>query len=121
MSKSQIMDSLIKMSSAMLVSLEAIEDNDSRMDIVEAFLEDRQSLVDALKGLDETEDPVQQEKLFEMDIRIRDSVETWLQDSDAQIKAIQNQRRELLRAKHAKAKYTKQPASAEGYFIDRKK
>jgi len=99
---------------------------DEKLTSFEATLDLRQSMLEELEGYSLSEEDREayerrREALADVEAEIRQLVHQMMQNLEAERATLQDQRMELGRLKKANRGYLAGGASAEGYFIDRKK
>lgn len=125
MDRSVTVRELVLLSEKLLEMWDAAEDTENQLVLVEAFLKEREPLLQEI-----TSDPLWLEaerqtddmkRLQMLDTGIEHRIREMMTLMGGKIEEIKGERLGLLKKKQGNNGYLKAPVSAEGYFIDKKK
>lgn len=116
-----IWDQLIEISQKFLVYLDSETDVDAQIVAYDRFLNEREPLIQIISESKMIEDQGRIDKLYALDIKIKKSLESSMKDTKKSIDEIKAQREAMVKVKRSSGGYSRQTASSEGYFFDKKK
>lgn len=121
MNRVELLENLIRLSEEFMALEDPKSDFEESTSALEAFIEKREIFVQELGPIDNDDNPVLKQRLFDLDLRVTARIKDWMADIKKELKLIQSQKEATVKVKRSKGGYARSTPSTEGYFIDRKK